>query len=592
MNTFCKILVIIIIKHILFFAYISMKKSLVFLLVFFLLSWNVWAKDISDDLVKIPDGFEKNCYKNYTTLKATDIWDSKNPEKSVILNMQDTQDLVLSQRGYILPYQRLNSINQDYLYTTLSGDRPVELYDNNQNTFLELDTLASSSRIFVLPELLTAKSFQFSFNYDSDYYRLQIFTSTDNTNYSLVTRNNISDFDTKYIKISFTPYQRNPVREKIKLYELNLSPITNSLVTKSFYNDDIEIYSQYDCVVRKYSINAKSYPKIGTDINTLKIQVPLENNPLYNPSASKDSDYDSILDTQDNCINNFNPLQKDHDSNGVWDVCSDVDADGKLWYLDNCPYTKNTDQKDINNNKVWDACEFDKDKDGIFDSFDNCITLPNKDQTDSDKDGIWNSCDNCNLYNPKQKDTNNNTIWDVCEQQKIFEVKNDEDEDGILNNKDNCKNIKNTDQIDTDKDGIGDVCDNCKNIDNKNQIDLDKNNIWDMCEDSDGDSVLGYLDNCISITNNDQNDKDNNGIWDVCEDSDNDQILFAYDNCPHTYNPDQKDIDQDNTGDLCDSEDNRFIESNKWFFIWLMILIVIIFSIGIGLTLKKLQNNS
>jgi hypothetical protein len=110
-----------------------------------------------------------------------------------------------------------------------------------------------------------------------------------------------------------------------------------------------------------------------------------------------------------------------------------------------------------------------------------------------------------------------------------------------------------------------------------------------MCEDSDNDTIQGYLDNCIHITNTDQWDDDNNWIWNKCEDTDYDKVVFINDNCPFKYNPDQADIDKDNIWDVCDNKDDRYIESNKTFFIWLLIVIVAIFWVWIFSMLRKLQ---
>lgn len=70
----------------------------------------------------------------------------------------------------------------------------------------------------------------------------------------------------------------------------------------------------------------------------------------------------------------------------------------------------------------------DTDKDGIPDSRDNCLNIPNGSQADTDKNGVGNECD-------------------------------DYDHDGVVNNVDNCINIPNYDQRDTDLDKVGDICD-------------------------------------------------------------------------------------------------------------------------------------
>jgi len=74
---------------------------------------------------------------------------------------------------------------------------------------------------------------------------------------------------------------------------------------------------------------------------------------------------------------------------------------------------------------------------------------------DRDKDGVQDTIDNCvSLENPDQTDIDNNGRGDVCD---------DWDRDGVLNSNDNCPNVPNRSKIDTDGDGIGDACDNEEN---------------------------------------------------------------------------------------------------------------------------------
>ncbi len=156
---------------------------------------------------------------------------------------------------------------------------------------------------------------------------------------------------------------------------------------------------------------------------------------------------------------------------------------------------------DVDCDGVVDNNDPDLDNDGIPDSFDNCLGLPNTLQTDSDGDGIGDPCDS------------------------------DVDGDGIPNVSDNCYNKANPLQFDTDGDGIGDVCD-----------------------DSDGDGILDTIDNCPSIPNEDQKDTDGDGLGNACDDDDdNDGLPDDEDNCPEVAGLDQTDTDGDGVGDLCDN---------------------------------------
>lgn len=73
-------------------------------------------------------------------------------------------------------------------------------------------------------------------------------------------------------------------------------------------------------------------------------------------------------------------------------VPADRDRDGVLDVSDNCVSVANPDQLDIDSNGVGDACD-DFDRDGIQNSADNCPDQTNRTQSDEDGDGIGDACD-------------------------------------------------------------------------------------------------------------------------------------------------------------------------------------------------------
>jgi len=93
-----------------------------------------------------------------------------------------------------------------------------------------------------------------------------------------------------------------------------------------------------------------------------------------------DVDNDGIADADDNCPNDYNPLQEDADSDGIGDVCDeDIDGDGIADEVDNCPTVYNPLQEDADLNGIGDACQ-DTDEDGILDINDNAPAVPNPEQ--------------------------------------------------------------------------------------------------------------------------------------------------------------------------------------------------------------------
>ncbi len=575
-----------------------MRKIFLLFFLFTIFDTTYSSSGLISWLKNIPSNFNSECYEYSGVIKTSNL------EKGAtyILN-SNKSDIIVTQNNKVLPiklFYKKDWVYNDYFFEWKKFDRFEyrNLKDNNNKTFLELGIwtwdLSWNELILKFDKKIKNFTSLFNFSYKSNYYIPEFYISENWDDYKKVTIKNITDFSFWYLKIKFTsryPHKRwLDIAEKVRIYELSFLNNISEFLFMSFFDDDINVYSSYNCN-DSFRLYPNSFNGFSTDLNTKTIDLFLKRNDNYNVYVQKDSDNDWVSDKEDNCINVYNPFQKDINADGRWDLCSDDDRDWIIWVKDNCINVHNPDQKDINRNSVWDVCEFDKDWDSIFDSLDNCRNISNPKQKDDDKDWIWNLCDNCKLYNPKQIDKDNSWIWDVCEQKEKYILENDDDKDGIINSIDNCKNISNPKQEDIDKDWIWDVCDNCKNIQNKYQVDQNKNGVWDICEDSDNDWIDWLVDNCLNVANPDQKDSDNNWIWDLCEDIDNDNIIFINDNCPYDYNPDQRDTDNDKIWDKCDKSDDRFIESNKNIFILFMFFTTLIFFIWISIMLKKLWNS-
>jgi len=83
------------------------------------------------------------------------------------------------------------------------------------------------------------------------------------------------------------------------------------IVINSFFDNDIEFYSNYNCKDKKYNDEPKSYNNFNVEINTQEIKLDLSKNTYYNPNKIKDFDNDKIIDELDNCPLVYNPDQKD-----------------------------------------------------------------------------------------------------------------------------------------------------------------------------------------------------------------------------------------------------------------------------------------
>jgi hypothetical protein len=140
----------------------------------------------------------------------------------------------------------------------------------------------------------------------------------------------------------------------------------------------------------------------------------------------------------------------------------------------------------------WDKTTFVDDPDDCPEFVDPPPVV--EDKTDTDRDGVYDSVDNCiNVNNPDQRDADGDGVGDACDTQG-----DDADGDGVLNPVDNCPTIANPGQEDRDGDGVGDACEV-------------------LGDDYDADGVRDADDNCPTVANPGQEDRDNDGLGDACE---------------------------------------------------------------------------
>lgn len=72
---------------------------------------------------------------------------------------------------------------------------------------------------------------------------------------------------------------------------------------------------------------------------------------------------------------------------------TDRDGDGVLDSSDNCVDVPNAGQENRDNDALGDACDPDRDGDGVDNATDNCADVANADQRDGDQDSIGDACD-------------------------------------------------------------------------------------------------------------------------------------------------------------------------------------------------------
>ena len=92
---------------------------------------------------------------------------------------------------------------------------------------------------------------------------------------------------------------------------------------------------------------------------------------LAKDARDEDGDGDGVLDSLDNCPEDFNSLQEDFDGDLIGDHCdTDDDNDTIIDEDDNCPLMANAEQADFDADSAGDVCDDDDDNDGVPDNQD------------------------------------------------------------------------------------------------------------------------------------------------------------------------------------------------------------------------------
>jgi cysteine-rich repeat protein len=317
----------------------------------------------------------------------------------------------------------------------------------------------------------------------------------------------------------------------------------------------------------------------NTDANLAAQPNPLVFGDALGDACDPNDDNDFLTDEEED-TNNDDEYTEGEESNPK---SPDTDGDSRLDGDDNCiltnnPGQQNTDQDLVEAGEVLiigdpngDACDEDDDNDGLTDTFELTTTSTSPFDPDHDDDGIIDSLDNCRLVpNPNQINT------DKARNANGDPVPADEEGDACDSDDDNDTIIDNDDNAPLNpflcQDADNDRCDDCSIVASPNilndGLDTDGDVLCDAGDpddDNDGfsdshEGICGTLPKnpaSIPIDTDDDGlcddgvdpDDDNDTISDIQEDADGDGFFDEGDET----NPKLADTDGDGTND---NEDN------------------------------------
>jgi hypothetical protein len=165
-------------------------------------------------------------------------------------------------------------------------------------------------------------------------------------------------------------------------------------------------------------------------------------------ATTSDRDHDGVVDSRDDCPNDYDPTQLDADADGFGDACGpcrivthDLDGDGRDDACDGCVGPG--------------AVGADVDLDGVDDGCDPCVGGVGQTGMDVDHDGVDDGCDTCIASGIDRDHDQLDDACDAC----LLGPPHDEDGDGIDDGCDDCPADFDPDQTRTHGDDVGDACD-------------------------------------------------------------------------------------------------------------------------------------
>jgi hypothetical protein len=219
-----------------------------------------------------------------------------------------------------------------------------------------------------------------------------------------------------------------------------------SEVLATIYRPDGSLYGEYQSGTPPIDVRIPN-PEPGTwRCAVTAIDIPYNNYPIAvvaaiapneGPVAEANGPYSG---TVGNLINvtaggsydpngNIVSYEWDWNGDGIFDQGTDSDTLSHAW---DHPYTGNiwlrvSDGEGVSaTDNAYIQVEgiigpVDTDGDGVADSADNCLAVPNPDQADADGDGLGNACDNCaNIANMDQIDSDGDGLGDACDNEAPF----------------------------------------------------------------------------------------------------------------------------------------------------------------------------
>lgn len=244
-----------------------MKKFLTLIILFFIIWKAYWENNLDEEVMNID-----TCYDSIYKIEKKDIENIENLK----IEVDNSDELKIVQWDFELNKKISSELEKNIQYKNNFWIYLNDSNDNNLETFIIFDTLEWKEIIIELDEITIKNNFEFNLEYESNHYLIEIEISIDWENYEKIEKENIINKEFKFIKLTATCEKFSCIREKIKIFELNIIKKYYELYFNNINSEEIKIYKNYSCEKKQIELLNENSTKFDLEKKNIEINNELE----------------------------------------------------------------------------------------------------------------------------------------------------------------------------------------------------------------------------------------------------------------------------------------------------------------------------